>query len=479
VLLADIEEQEAFRAAHNLRNLMILLIVLTVGMAIGAGVFFTGRLVSPIKQLTHAATAFSQGQLEQEVTVQRADEFGILAGAFNNMAQQLRGLIGRLEQRVAERTRRLEITATLSEHLTAILDFDQLLAELVDQVKESLDYYHAHIYILDKDHRNLIMAAGYGKAGVQMKAEGHFIPLDAQKSLVAQAARSGKIVSAGNVRETENWLPNPFLPDTYSEMAVPIILEGQTVGVLDVQEDEIAALDESDANLLRSLANQVAVAIRNARLFNEVESALAETRIAQEQYVEQAWESFRTTSKSGHYNYTRPGMPVLDASTVVKAEQQALTIDHAAIVASDDREASGSSQSQTAQSIVAPIKLHNQVIGTLLIHPTDDNQQWSENDLAVVETVVDQLAQSAERLRLFEETRERGSREQLLREISDKLRAAPNLDALLEIAARELGSRLGAHHTVLEMGIEADNTNGLDRHDGPVETGQAEAGQQE
>jgi GAF domain-containing protein len=110
----------------------------------------------------------------------------------------------------------------------------------------------------------------------------------------------------------------------------------------------------------------------------------------------------------------------------------------------------------------------------LSIHPTDDNQQWTEDDLAVVETVVDQLAQSAERLRLFEETRERGSREQLLREITDKLRKAPNLDVLLETAARELGLRLGARHTVLEMVIEVGtDANGSDR-DGPVETGQQE-----
>ena len=100
---------------------------------------------------------------------------------------------------------------------------------------------------------NLVVAAGTGEAGAEMKAKGHSIRLDARTSLVARAARSGEIVRVDDVREAEDWLPNPLLPHTCSEMAVPIILEGGVVGVLDVQEDKIVGLDEGDANLLRSL----------------------------------------------------------------------------------------------------------------------------------------------------------------------------------------------------------------------------------
>jgi GAF domain-containing protein len=117
------------------------------------------------------------------------------------------------------------------------------------------------------------------------------------------------------------------------------------------------------------------------------------------------------------------------------------------------------SEEHPGESIVSPIALRDKTIGVLQLHPIRDGQHWTEDDLAIVEAVVDQLAQSAESLRLFEETRERAGREQLIREISDKLRAAPNLDSLLETAARELGQRLGVRHTVLELGIET-GTNG-------------------
>ena len=186
-----------------------------------------------------------------------------------------------LTQQLERHTTQLSVISRISYQLSTILDLDVLLAEVVNQIKDNFTYYYAHIYLLDKKNEKLVVAAGIGAAGDEMKAQKHSIALDASTSLVARAARTGKIVRVDNVREAEDWLPNPLLPDTCSEMAVPILLEGEVVGVLDVQEDEVAALAESDANLLRSLAIQVAVAIRNVRNFETVEAALAESRIAQ------------------------------------------------------------------------------------------------------------------------------------------------------------------------------------------------------
>ncbi|MCP4401384.1 MAG: GAF domain-containing protein [bacterium] len=185
-----------------------------------------------------------------------------------------------LEERVAERTHQLEVVATLSGQLNAILDFDQLLTELVNQIGANFHYYHTQIYLLDKAGENLIVTKGMGPAGTQMSRQGHHIPLNAPTSLVARAARSGQVVRMDNVRKTEDWLPNPLLPGTYAEMAVPIVGEGQVVGVLDVQDDKIGGLDEGDANLLRSLAGQVAVALTNARLFEQTRQAQQDAEIA-------------------------------------------------------------------------------------------------------------------------------------------------------------------------------------------------------
>jgi GAF domain-containing protein/HAMP domain-containing protein len=434
-------------------------------------------LAGPITRLTAVATQIAAGDLTAQAPVGSADEIGRLAQAFNDMTSQLRELIDSLEERVTSRTERLELVATLSEHLIAILELETLLQELVNQIKDKFGYYHVHVYLADDANSNLIMTAGVGEAGAQMKAEGHSISLNAPTSLVARAARAGEIIRVDNVREAADWLPNPLLPNTYSEMAVPIIFGKKVVGVLDVQQDKVAGLDEGDVNLLRTLANQVAVAIHNAYQFAEIESALAEAREVQSRYMEQAWEQAKKTQQAA-YHYQRSGVLPLSETIIVQLEHQVMAENQPTIIEVKDKDderrgtkvepgdeslTSPTSELQTPEiqsqtALIAPIRWQDQIIGTLQLHDTERPRHWSERELALVEAITEQIAQTAENIRLFEETRERASREQTIREITDKLRVAPNLDALLETAARELGQRLGVRHTVLELGINSLST---------------------
>ncbi|KAA3664745.1 MAG: PAS domain S-box protein [Chloroflexi bacterium] len=182
---------------------------------------------------------------------------------------ELRKHRDQLEELVAERTERLKRMTSIGEHLIGILDLDRLLLEIVNSVKEELDYYYVHIYLLDEQNRNLSMAAGTGKIGEMLRDQGHMIAIDTAVSFVARAAQTEQVVFVNDVHKSTHWLPNPLLPRTRSEIAVPIVLEGQLLGVLDVQSDQVAGLDESDASLLRTLANYIAVTISNARLFEQ------------------------------------------------------------------------------------------------------------------------------------------------------------------------------------------------------------------
>jgi GAF domain-containing protein/HAMP domain-containing protein len=443
---------------------LIIFIVGYIGLAALAMVFgflIARSITRPISELQKGAEAFRQGHMETVIPVSGSDELGLLAQSFNQLTAELSELYRTLEQRVTNRTHRLEIVATLSERLGTILKLEELLAEVVNRTQESFGYYHVHIYLFDDKRENLVVAEGTGLAGAEMKAKGHHIPLNAATSLVARAARTGQVVRVDNVREAEDWLPNPMLPDTYSEMAVPIILglEEQVVGVLDVQEDEIAGLDEGDAALLRSLASQVAIAIHNAGLFTEVEAALAEMRTTHERYLEQTWGKSRTPTREGHYHYARSDAPALSQSTLGEAKQRALTQDCPTTIMLDDSQSAGETQGNPSKSIVAPIILRDKTIGALHLHSVRDGQEWTEDDLAVVEAVVDQFAQSAENLRLFEDTRQRASREQMLREITEKMRAATSLDELVETAAEELGQHFSAQYALVELGAEVEDSN--------------------
>jgi signal transduction histidine kinase/DNA-binding NarL/FixJ family response regulator len=173
----------------------------------------------------------------------------------------------------AEKAAALNTLNVVSQQLTGILDLKDLLRQVVTLTKETFNYYHVQIFLLDETKEWLVVAEGYGEAGVEMKRRGHSFARDALQGLVPQAARELRVVSIPDVQQEPNWKFNPLLPDTRAETAVPIISEEQTVGVLDVQSDKVGGIDEGDMDLLRSLANQVAVALTNARLFEEVRQA--------------------------------------------------------------------------------------------------------------------------------------------------------------------------------------------------------------
>jgi GAF domain-containing protein len=359
-------------------------------------------------------------------------------------------MTGQLQQTLVgleNRNRDLEIIANLGEHLTAILQVDELLSEVVNQIKDNFGYYHAHIYLFDQQGERLVIAEGAGPAGAEMKASGHSIALADRRSLVARAARTGEIARVDNVRETEDWLSNPLLPDTYAEMAVPIVVEGQVAGVLDVQQNKIAGLDEADANLLRFLANHVGVALRNARHFAKVEASLSEAHEIQQRYVEQAWDRTRVARKNiGRIQFSLGESTTLNETIIVDAQQQALRYKKPTVVALNDR--------QDYHALVAPILLRDIVIGDLQLHEVDPDRKWTEGELALINAVIDQVAQAAETLRLLDETQERASREQLVSQISTKMRRAPDMEALLKVAVTELSRVLSPARTFVHMDLK-------------------------
>ena len=294
-VVAEQTVSEALASAFNSVYIITAVIILTLVVASTLGILMVRQIVQPIQKMATTAQAISDGDLSQQVEVTSQDELGVLSNAFNSMTAQLHNLINSLEARIAARTHRLEIVATLGEHLNAILDPNDLLREVVNQIKENFDYYHAHIYLLDESGEKLTIMAGTGEAGTAMIANNHHISTDA-KGLVTEAVRSKRIVIVDNVQEVAEWLANPLLPETRSEMAVPIIHKDDVIGVLDVQEDKIGGLDEGDANLLRSLANQVAVALTNARLFAQTteakevaEKAKQEIEVANQALEGQIW----------------------------------------------------------------------------------------------------------------------------------------------------------------------------------------------
>lgn len=269
-------KDEIFTEINVLTFVMLGIVGGTAILVVMIAFWVVRSITEPINLLATASQQITAGNLDVSLPISREDEIGVLAVAFTQMANQVQNLVGSLEQRVADRTQQLELAATLTESLTALLHLDNLLITTVNEIKDTLNYYHTHIYLLDDNRDNLVVVQGTGDAGAEMKAQGHKIGLNNLISLVARAARTKQVVWVDNVYDVDDWLPNPLLPDTRSEMAVPIVLENQVVGVLDVQQNGTGRLDESDATVLRSIANQIGIAIHNAKLYGERQDIISQ-----------------------------------------------------------------------------------------------------------------------------------------------------------------------------------------------------------
>ena len=191
------------------------------------------------------------------------------------------------EQKLAEAesvrfATQLSTAAEITQQVGAILDTDELLREVVPLLKERFDLYHAHVYLLDEAQEQLVLHTGYGHVGQIMVQQGHTIPLDNARSLVARAAREKDVVVSNDVTQDTAFMPNLLLPDTLAEVAVPFMMDNRVLGVFDVQADEANYFTESYLDVFRTLAGQIANAFRSAQLFEQQRQA----EVAQSEAVE-------------------------------------------------------------------------------------------------------------------------------------------------------------------------------------------------
>jgi len=170
-----------------------------------------------------------------------------------------------------KRAEELQSVAEIATKASSVSDVNEMLNVVVESTKSAFELYHSHIYLLDESQTNLVLTAGAGEPGRQMVSEKRTIALDHERSLVARAARTNQGAISNDVTQEPDFLPNPLLPDTKSEMAIPISISDKVLGVLDIQADYVGRFSNEDISIITTLAQQIATSLQNARTFAQAQ----------------------------------------------------------------------------------------------------------------------------------------------------------------------------------------------------------------
>lgn len=245
-------------------SLLSLLIGMSLMTAVGVS------FVTPILRLTSTAQSLSEGDLDARTDVTGGDELGQLGRTFNNMATQLKDLVSSLESRVASRTADLATSAEIAAAANQIRDRDELVSLTVNLIRDRFDFYYVQAYLMDDSGEYAVLSDGTGYVGRRLLGRNWQLPLNGQ-SLVANTVKSGTLTVVQDTVSDPNWLANELLPDTRSEIVIPLRLQNEVIGVLDIQHSEVNSFDEDQQQLFQTLADQLSVTFENVNLLSDTE----------------------------------------------------------------------------------------------------------------------------------------------------------------------------------------------------------------
>ncbi len=358
-------------------------------------------------------------------------------------------------------TSQLQATAEIGHAGSSILDPDALQSTVVNQIQEgfsSMGVYYVGLFLLDDadagtEEQSAVLKAATGEAGKLLLDMGYRLKLDETTPvgwcITHQQARI-VLGEGGTV-----WLDTLPMPNTRSEIALPLRSRGRTLGALSMQSTHEAAFIEDDIAILQTVADQVAVTIDNARLFRQTEAALEEAQAAHRRYLAEAWSEFLATKPVTRIDYTQPGTEPGDERFLSEARHVAMV--HKRTIATDSPSPGPDGEPSTPQTaLVVPLKLRGQVIGTMALHETGRQRTWTAGETALAENVAEQVALTVENLRLMDETRRRAAHERLTSEITDKMRSATDMDALMQTTVQEMIAALGTSSAFVQLAVPSE-----------------------
>jgi len=364
--------------------------------------------------------------------------------------RDLTGLRDVLELRIQERTASLEKRASqiqtvssMARAIASVQDLNALLPNITNLVSQQFGFYHVGIFLLDEAKKYAVLKAANSEGGIRMLNRSHRLLLNSN-SIVGYVTSRGEPRIALDVGADSVYFNNPELPETRSEMALPLRVSGRVIGALDVQSVQVNAFSQEDISVLSTLADQIAIAIENARLFGEAQKALSEAQATYEKYVRQSWNSF--VQQSRHNGYVFNGKQVQPLEGQLKRDYVKPNLQTGSL-----------SLEKVSETIAVPIKLRGQTIGFLDIRSRKGERTWTRDEINLLEAAAERAALALENARLVESAQRRAARERAIGDISTKIGAVNSFEYILQTAVEELGRKIGG---ATEVTLEIRNEDG-------------------
>jgi len=443
-------------SAQN-RRLIFAGVVSILALVLGSFglVIFTSRTLEPIQSLTNTAAAIADGNVANYASIKPGnDEIGILTIAFNRMTSQLGNSITDLEKRVVERTQDLEsqtqqlrMAAEIVRDAASARNLDELLTRSAALILERFNFYHTGIYLLDNSKEYAVLVASPTEAGRRMIVNNTRIHVG-EVGIIGRVSANGEPHSLLNKGIDAVHFNNPYLPNTRSELVLPLKVETNVIGVLDLHSDKLQEFDTDDVAIMQIMADQLAAAIERARLLQAVERNLNELENAYGQYTLENWKGLAEGIQTANKGYRFDNIRIHSITELPELGNEAL--EKGMTVHSN-----GINQKSEKQDMVAiPIKLRGQTIGVVGIKLKEG---YDENTISTIEGAAERLALAMESARLYEEARLRADREQSISRVTTAISTPTEYEEILQTTVREIGDMLGDAEVVIQILDDSDD----------------------
>jgi len=390
--------------------------------------------------------------LEQAVTERTAEMEGVNRDLEREIEDRRK-----YESQLKASAEELQLISEVARVISLEQDIEKLLPLITRMVSERFGYYHVGIFMLDGTRKYAVLKASNSEEGQRMLERGHRLEVG-QVGIVGYVASTGLSRVASEVAEDAVFYNNPNLPETRAEISLPLLVRKQIIGVIDVQSKQTNAFSMERANTLAILADQIAIAIENSRLFRESQEALAD---AQEFSIQSSAQTWQRVARENHLGYLHTIQGEKKLTEPIEWEEAKQAVKNGEMVISVPEKGT------TREAALAiPLRIHEKTIGVLDIRSMNPDRLWLKEEINVIQAIADRVGLALENAQLFEETTGRANRERIVSEITTRLRSTTDPEVMLQSALNDLKQALGANDIQIRPYSKAPvNKNPIPRPD--------------